>query len=623
MALQDILLQFTRLSPTNYNVNEILHVLSDDASGVLPMAGAGVMFSDDQEMLQFVSATGGGISWLDSLQAKLGEGPCLQAHRTGKQVMIPDLRSRADFPAFASRARAAGMAAVYSFPMRLGAERIGAFSLYAQVAGELADEDRAAGQALADVATGYILNARARRRADEAQQEWRTRALRDTLTGLGNRPLFLDRVQAALAGRVRHGTQVAVLFLDLDRFKLVNDSLGHANGDRVLSEMAKRLRRVVRVGDVVARFGGDEFAVLCEQLPVAEALNVAIELADRILTALAAPLLLDARPLVVTASIGVSISRTKQDAETLVGQADTAMYRAKSRGKGRFEVFDHTMHAHATARLKTEADLRGATGRGELRLYYQPILDAADGRLVAVEALLRWQHPVRGLCGPDQFIELAEETGLIVEIGRWVLDEACRQAARWSDMQPAETVLQVAVNLSPRQLGVSLLDTVSAALNDQSAPPEALCLEITEGLLVTDAEASVSVLHALKTLGVDIALDDFGTGYSSLAYLRRFPIDVLKVDRSFVHDLGREQDQTIVRAMIGLAHSLGIPVVAEGVETAEQLDCLQVLGCDQVQGYLLGRPRPASLIDERLASPGGFPVPAGMFPTRTGNGARR
>jgi diguanylate cyclase (GGDEF)-like protein len=617
-ALQGILVRFARTLPTDYDIDEALHGLIADAAGMLQPIAIGVMFGDDQGKLQFLSAPGDDISWLDALQAKLGEGPCLSAYRTGTQVSVPDLRSQADFPTFAPRARAAGMAAIHSFPIGAGGDCVGAVNLYARFAGTLSAEDLAAGQVLADIATGYVIGARDRQHARQAQQELETNALCDTLTGLGNRPMFMNRLRSALAAQVRHGTQLAVLFLGLDRFKLVNGSLGHESGDQVLREMARRLRAVVRPGDLVARFGADEFAVLGERLPATEAQDVAVDLAERILATLAVPFVLDQRGLVVTASIGVSLSHAKQDAETLVGQADTAMYRAKSQGKARLQVFDTTMQAGARTRLQAEADLRGATERGELRLDYQPILDATDGGLVAVEALLRWQHPLRGLCAPDQFIGLAEETGMIVEIGRWALEEACRQAARWSDMRPAEPPLQVSVNLSPRQIGIPLLDTVSDALSEMSAPPESLCLEITEGVLISDAEASVSVLHALKTLGVNIALDDFGTGYSSLAYLQRFPIDVLKVDRSFIHDLGREQDRAIVRAMIGLAHSLGIPVVAEGVETAEQLDYLQLLGCDQVQGYLLGRPRPARRIDERLASPAGYPIPLGTFPTGAG-----
>jgi len=614
-ALQDILVCFARTLPTDYGVVEILDDVVNGATRVLPVTGAGVLLKDDDGVLRFVAATDRAVHRLESLQAERGEGPCVQAYQTGEQVLIGDLHTSADFPVFASQAHSAGLAAVFSFPMWLDGEQVGSLDLYSDVVGVLAEADRIAGQVLADVATGYILNARARDRADRAQQDLRSRATSDTLTGLANRRLFVDRLNSALASR-RPSTQVAVLFLDLDDFKGVNDSFGHQCGDRVLVELARRLQTVVRRGDVVARLGGDEFGVLCQHLAIGEAADVALGLAGRILTAFSAPFYLDGRPLALTASIGVALAGNDDDRENLLRRADTAMYRAKARGGACFEFFDDTMQAQVVARSETEAGLRVAARRGELTLHYQPVFDVAHGTLAGLEALLRWQHPERGLCRPHEFIGLAEETGLIGEIGEWVLNEACHQAAWWRRLQP-ESLLQVSVNLSPRQLSLALVDTVSHALTAHGLPGQALCLEITEGLLVADATASVSVLHALKTLGVDIAIDDFGTGCSSLRYLRQFPIDLLKVDRPFVSDLTSHQDQTLVRAMIGLAHSLAMKVVAEGVESGDQLTQLRSLGCDRVQGFLLGQPGPGHLVDDLLVHSSAARVPVDILAPST------
>lgn len=609
-ALQDILVCFARTLPTDYGVVGILDDVVKGAIRVLPVNGAGVLLRDDDGELRFVAATDHAVQRLESLQAELGEGPAVHAYQTGQQVLIGNLQDSADFPSFAPHAQGAGLAAVFSFPMWLDGEQVGSLDLYAEQSGPLAEADRIAGQVLADVATGYILNARARDRADRAQRDLHSRVTSDTLTGLANRRLFVDRLSAALVNRRQSGGQVAVLFLDVDDFKGVNDSFGHQAGDRMLIELAQRLQTVVRRGDVVARFGGDEFGVLCQQLADGEAADVALGLAGRILTALAPPFYLDGRPLTLTASIGVALAEADDDPENLLRRADSAMYRGKARGRARFELFDDNMHAQAVARSETEAGLRVAARRGELTLHYQPIFDVATGTLAGLEALLRWQHPQRGLCKPHEFIGLAEETGLIGEIGAWVLNEACHQAAWWRRLRPEGTPLQVSVNLSPRQLSMALVETVSRALSKHDLPGQALCLDITEGELIADATAPVSVLRAVKQLGVDIAIDDFGSGYSSLPYLRKFPIDLLKVDRTFVGELTSQQDQTLVRAMIGLAHSLAMKVVAEGVESGEQLTQLRALGCDRVQGFFLGEPGPGQLVDELLVHAGAARLPA-------------
>jgi len=427
-------------------------------------------------------------------------------------------------------------------------------------------------------------------------------ATHDPLTGLPNRTLLIDRLEGALARARRHNRRVAVLFLDLDHFKVVNDSLGHGLGDRLLVAIAERLSIALRPEDTVARFGGDEFVVLCEDL-VSQ--HDAIAIAERVDEAVSGPFVIDDTEVFVGVSIGIALpDDTDADPETLIRDADAAMYRAKDRGRSRWELFDNAMRASAVDRLDIENALRRALDRRELRVFYQPVIDLTSGRVDGVEALLRWEHPERGLLNPGDFITVAEETGLIVPIGSWVLDQACRQVQRWHASAERTDPLTVAINISGRQLGhPRLVEDLAAVLADTSIDPSLVELEITESVLMDDVEMSAETLGRLHALGVHLAVDDFGTGYSSLSYLRRFPVDILKVDQSFVDGLGEDSsDSAIVTAIITLAHTLGLRAVAEGVETALQLTELRRLGCDRAQGFHMARPASGNDIGELLAA---------------------
>lgn len=415
-------------------------------------------------------------------------------------------------------------------------------------------------------------------------------AQHDTLTDLPNRLLYLDRLRHALERARRDQQRLAVLFLDLDRFKHINDSLGHAVGDRLLVEVALRLRSAVRSEDTVARMGGDEFILLIEDLRQEAD---AAQLAQKLLQVMAAPFHLEGHEFFVTSSIGISLyPRDGADAETLVRNADAAMYRAKAQGRNAYAFYTEALTHSALERVQIETELRQALARGELTVHYQPQVELASGRLVGAEALLRWQHPRLGMVSPERFVPIAEDTGLIIDIGAWVLTEACRQAQAWRE---AGLLLDsIAVNVAGPQIQRGdIVATVERALAESGLPAQHLELEVTEGFIMGQAESAIGVLDALSRLGVRLAIDDFGTGYSSLAYLKRLPIDKLKVDRSFVRDLpADEEDAAIAAAVIALGRSLGLTVIAEGVETAAQRDFLLARHCDQAQGWYYGRPVP-------------------------------
>ncbi len=425
---------------------------------------------------------------------------------------------------------------------------------------------------------------------------WRTnenQLLRDPLTGLPSRLLYLNNLKLALE-RLGRGPNrsVAVLFLDLDRFKVINDSLGHGEGDELLVAVAERVGHSLRRHETLARFGGDEFVILCEDIFDDED---AVAVAERVLKAFSLPFSLAHGETMAAASIGISVtSDPDQDPDDLIRDADAAMYRAKGAGGARVVLFDEVTRERALARLHNENAIRKAIEREEFRVFFQPEVSIDGDHIIGMEALVRWQHPERGLLGPGEFISLAEETGLIVPLGTWVLRDACRRAVEWQRTRPVHQPLTLRVNVSARQLAQDdLRDIVSGVIQETGIDPGLLCLEVTESVLIEDPESSIRTLTELKQLGVKIAIDDFGTGYSSLEYLRRLPVDCVKVDRSFVRGLPEnEEDVAIVNAVIELGHALKLSVTAEGVETAEQLGNLQNAGCDTAQGFLFYRPEP-------------------------------
>jgi diguanylate cyclase (GGDEF)-like protein/PAS domain S-box-containing protein len=425
-----------------------------------------------------------------------------------------------------------------------------------------------------------------RRRAEEQLLH---DAFHDSLTGLPNRALFMDHVKLAVNHcRRRKGYLFAVLFIDLDRFKIINDSLGHLVGDELLIAIARRLEICLREGDTIARLGGDEFTILLDGI---NDFGDAHRVAERVQEVLEQPFSLAGWELFVTASVGIKYSNGGEQPEELLRDADTAMYSAKALGKARYQVFDEKMHTHAVALLEIESDLRRAIEEEEFKVNYQPIVSLGSGQICGFEALVRWHHPERGMISPADFIPIAEETGLVIQIDRWVLRQACLQMRKWQDTLPVTRRMKISVNLSCKQfMQPTIVGQVLEILQETGLDPSSLKLEITESVMLERGDYVMSVLEQLSAAGIELSLDDFGTGYSSLSYIHHFPVTALKIDQSFIKRIGREQNGEIVRAVVALARNLGLEVVAEGIETVIQLDQLKALGCEQGQGFFFSEP---------------------------------
>jgi diguanylate cyclase (GGDEF)-like protein len=613
--LSDVLSEFARTMVTDFPIQRILDRLVERIVDVLPIEAAGVSLISPGIHPRYIAASNDSALRYERLQSTLGEGPCVLAFQSGQAVSVPDLRLEDRFPVFGPQALKAGLTAVFTFPLNHGDRRLGALDLYRDTAGPLSTESLADAQTLADVASAYILNAQARDDLLESSSASRKASLHDGLTGLPNRVLFMDRLEHAFSRSRRSGTLSAVLFLDLDRFKSINDLYGHRVGDELLIAVAARLMRHLRPGDTLARLSGDEFVILCEGL---ESREQATALGMRLQAGIDEPFDVAGRQVRVTSSIGVAIAPPDQDdPDQILHQADMAMYEAKRQGGGRSRLFDPDDSTH----LGLEQDLRDAAARGELRTAFQPIVTTSTGRITGFEALLRWDHPTRGVVAPAITIPMAERAGLIVDIGRWVLSEAWAAWDRWHRM-PGGRDLTMAVNVSPHQLTApGFVDTLYGVVGDRTTDMYSLTLDVTESVLVTDSSRALMVMNDLKELGVSLALDDFGAGYASINYLRRFPLDILKVDRGFISALGADEtSESIVSAVAQLAHGLGMNVIAEGVETAEQRTFASRLGCDSSQGYYFAEPMSAGEVSALIAQhgsagpslpgPGSRPVPA-------------
>jgi diguanylate cyclase (GGDEF)-like protein len=593
--LADVLSEFARTMVTEFPIQGILDHLVRRIVDVMPITAAGVTLIVPGLQPRYVAASNPSALRYEQLQTQLGEGPCVAAYRTGQAISVPDLSREDRFPSFTPLALAAGLRAVFAFPLNHGDGQLGALDLYSDAAGPLTTEAMVAAQTLADVAAAYLINAQARADLMDSSEQSRDAALHDSLTGLPNRALILQLIEHAFRSSRRSQKISAVLFVDLDRFKDVNDTYGHHVGDALLVAVAGRLTRLLRPGDSVARLSGDEFVVLCEDIADTASIE---SLAIRLDAELSRPYDLSGTEVTVSASIGIAFTGQGTDSpEKLLLDADLAMYRSKRDRIDDGDVLDLRQSNLAGSHAGLARGLSGAIGRKELHLEYQPIVESSNGRIAGVEALLRWTHPSRGLISPTIFIPLAERSGLIAELGRWVIERACADRQRWQRDSSADITMWV--NLSVHQLmSAGLADSLSAALAKTSTDPSLLTLELTEGMFAQDEGRALVVLAELKQIGVKLALDGFGVGYSSLGHLNTMPLDAIKVDRRFVAELADQpSSRAIVSAIIGLAHDLGMTVVAQGVETSQQRHELTRLASDLSQGFYFARPMAAAFVD--------------------------
>jgi diguanylate cyclase (GGDEF)-like protein len=582
--LSSVLSELASTLLTDFPIQSILNHLVDRILDVLPVTSVGITMISPGVAPLYVAASNDAALRFETLQTELKQGPCLLAYTSGHAVTIPDLTRETRFPDFVANALPAGLAAAFTFPLRHGSGRVGALDLYRDISGPLSHKDMVAAQTLADVAAAYVLNAQSRDDARATSDSFQNSAMHDPLTGLPNRLLLQQRLTHAAQRAERSHTYAAVLFADLDHFKQINDTYGHQVGDELLVAVARRLSDLVRPGDTLARVSGDEFVFLCEDLDSASDVEI---LAVRINKALTVPFQLLSVTVAATASVGMAFAGPGEEiTNQLIIDADIAMYQAKRDGGANHRIIDLREARRAKDRHTLEQDLNSAFTQGKLDIAYQPIVKIDNGVVTGLEALLRWTHPHRGPIAAIDMVAVAEANGLITEIGAWVLEASCLARIRWLEERPGYP-LDMAVNVSARQLmGPHFPTTVAAVLERTQTDPAYLILELTEGIFIRDAARAVSVLTDLKALGVRIALDDFGTGYSSLSYLRQFPVDIVKIDQTFVGSAILERDgATIVAAVTRLAHDLGLTVIAEGVETKQECDAIQQVGCDLAQGF--------------------------------------
>jgi diguanylate cyclase (GGDEF)-like protein len=595
---QRLLEQLSKLQRAIANrapLQEILDAVTAGAAQLLgdEVVGLRLLDADDSRYTLLISSSGLQPELAKRLwRTPIGSGAGGRAIVEGTLVCVTDYSGAAEaLDELAADHLQAAMAA----PVREDGQIVGSLAIGSYRAGRVYSESEQA--ALLNFADHVSLALTDARTLDAVRQ-----AFHDTLTGLPNRALFLDRLEHALARARRGQATLAVLFVDLDRFKLINDTLGHAAGDELLVQAGQRLRATVREVDTPARFGGDEFAILLEDNhDIPDATHVA----QRVIDTLQAPFGVGGREVFVSASVGIATSHAGQeDAAELLRNADVAMYRAKHHGSGGYHIFEPGMRVALMERLELEADLQRAVEQQEFTLVYQPIMSLKEPAISGFEALVRWSHPTRGLISPMDFIPLAEETGLILPIGRWVLREACQHAARWQRDHPTDPPRSVSVNLSARQLQqAGLVHEIADALVASGLDPGCLILEITESVLIQDTEATIARLAELKGLGVRVAIDDFGTGYSSLSYLRQLPVDILKIDKSFIDGVQESPEASAVaRAIIRLGHTLSLQTVAEGIEEPTQVDTLHKMQCDLGQGYLFAKPLSSAELEELLAT---------------------
>ena len=536
-----------------------------------------------------------------------GKGPIHRVWQSNRPVWITDIAKEANIRR-AEAARKAGLHAVFAFPILIGDEFYGVIELFGREA-QQPDQELMQNVHTIGSQIGQFIGRKA------AEQNLRFVASHDPLTGLFNRSMFNERLQQALAQAGRFERSLALLFIDLDGFKVINDTVGHNAGDALLAELATRLRTTLREGDVIGRMGGDEFVVLIEEF--VEAAQVA-EVAKKVLETLARPFQLQGRECEVTASLGISLyPEDGKDAQTLLKSADIAMYLVKQQGKNSFRFYAPQMNVHLVERLSLESALRRAIDRGELLLLYQPKVGVRDGQMSGVEALVRWQHPTQGMISPSEFVPVAEDAGLMAAIGEWVLHTACRQLRAWREQGLPS--LRMAVNISPRQFSQdSLIQVVREALHHMAVDPSRLELEIREEMVLRNPERAIRLLAQFRELGVRLVIDDFGTGYSSLNYLKRLRVDSVKIDRSLILDLPSNADaMALTRGVVAMAHSLGIAVTAEGVETREQWEVLNQLGCEEMQGNYFSAPVMGDLVAGIARDPAAAGKRASVRPLRS------